>query len=1009
MIRKKIRKSTILVFGLILALLGAILVSPKISDSLKELIVHRSIKYDGIEGYEYTFASETVTDEELGTWSFKTSFSGDNFVLANDDSQLIYTASDNAFENNRIDVDYTISYQANTSSNDIQPGDIYIMLPSLLFGTNYIDNYVATYDEENNELLFTKDDVLALKISLGDIGFFDFENGSSGTMFGLEDFSIYSGSIVLLNNHVIPKDQTLDFNIRFTYYFAPNCFENEEINILEPYFSVYSSDTGNIAETTLEIITNLNFSVDETKMNVEEAVLYEDWKDEWGTNSFGSNYYFVEYKVTANLYAGVPYDMFLSLSDRDGVIAAYGDGTTYNSGSDWNTSTTIFRPNDSFANISGTVDSDETLVRTAVVAYTKPEPQTERTTTFDINYSVNGELDSYQWEVTYFNDGTVEYEYPDGVSYEVVQKVTDEQSSIGAINKLENNQTISGTMVIESSVGAINTDVDGNNVKAFNVWNLTRNGTENVVISLGSNGLYFDNRYTSDNDLQSLNGDDYKFVSMVPLDDVEYDYVAGTQKYVLQKNEQLDVYGSKKVYAKVGDDYQYVGEYQKGANGILFTDENGSRVVSSANPILLPEGTTDVTVVYEDIKTAVYMGYAISYEVQSSNHVKSILQDFSDTDVILKGKSKVQFNESDMKSTGAGTYLTELTSNSYITSSGSKQEKDGTSDIVNYQVSAYEQIAYSDDAELAKSILNKQEHATYYVLIPQGATLKDDVTVSNYRGNVISGYRYEVTNNFYDDRKLLTVTIDNEDDNYYVSDSYVQYGYTLKYTIEYDALSNQSYGVNLKTDVIYTSDDLSDGSSIESVSSDSFSSTGTKDSMKGLDFYNRLLVSKNTVTVESITVSVGRFIKTVNVDKVVESKNYSYTLQYSPSSGYDKIRDLVFVDKLESADTDSNYFKGVLYSVDTSYLNTNGISTTVYYTTSDIDVDHVDVAELPHIFQDIDRVIGSDHIPRIITIRTICHRNHHRRNKCRYRTHDIEKRRVEKPVKIHAQHTAESL
>lgn len=945
--RFRLRKSTILVIGIFVALLGAILLSPKVSDSLKELIVNRTVKYDGIEGYEDSFASTTINDDVLGTWIFKTTFSGDNFILENNDSQLVYTAIDNTLSENRIDVDYTVSYQANTSLYDIEPGEIFISLPNLIFGTNDSLDYVGTYDEENNELLFTKNDTLVLKISLGDIGLFDFDNiGGSGGIFGLDKYSILDGFIYVVNDKTIPKDQTLDFNIRFTYYFVPNVFENGEINTLEPYYSIYNTETDYMLESTLKLVTQLNYTTDETKLKKDEAVLFEEWQDEWGSNGYNDDYYFVEYKVSANLYAGTPYDIFLSLNNRDGDIAAYGDGTNYNLGSDWNTSSTIFHPNDSFANISGTLDSNDSLVRTVVVAYTKPDPQQEKNTSFEMNYSVNGEMDSFLWNVSYFNDGTTELEYPNGVSDEIVEKVTDERSSVGAINKLESNQNISGTMTIESSSSNINTDNNGNLVKAFNIWNLTNNGTDSVKISLDSNGLYLDESYSSDTDLRSLSSSDYQIVSMYPLDDIEYDYVEGTGKYVLKRNDQVSVYDSKKIYAEVDGEYVYVGSYKKDNSGIVYTDETGSRTVNEGNPVLLPEGTTNVRVEYEGVKTAVYIGFAINYDILSTDSVKTILQDFSDSDVVLKGKAKVLFNDEEKKDTGAGTYLTKLTSNSFITSSGEKQEKEGTSDVIKYQVSAYEQIAYSDDVEFAKSILNKQEQATYYVLLPQGVTIDDNVLVSNYRGDNITNFTYRVTNNYYDNRNLFIVNINNTDDNYYISDNYVQYGYTLSYTAYYDAIANQSYGINLKTDVVYTSDDLSDGEeSINDVSSDSFTSTGSKDSLKTLDMYNKLMVSKNTVTVDPITITVGRFDKTVDVSKVVESKLYTYTLQYSASSNYDKIKNLVFVDKLESADTDSNYFKGILYSVDTSYLNNNGISTTVYYTTSDIDVDHVDITD----------------------------------------------------------------
>ena len=77
------------------------------------------------------------------------------------------------------------------------------------------------------------------------------------------------------------------------------------------------------------------------------------------------------------------------------------------------------------------------------------------------------------------------------------------------------------------------------------------------------------------------------------------------------------------------------------------------------------------------------------------------------------------------------------------------------------------------------------------------------------------------------------------------------------------------------------------------------------------------------------------------------SVEYKYRLKYIFSSDYEEITNLVFVDSLENSYDNNSYFKGYFDSIDTSYLNSLGVSTKIYYSTDvNVDLNNIDLNDI---------------------------------------------------------------
>jgi pilin isopeptide linkage protein/uncharacterized repeat protein (TIGR01451 family) len=953
----RLRKSVLVLFTVLILMFGAILAAPKISKTLKEAFSVKEEKAVDFDRYD-TYSTSFYSNDTHGAWNFSAVVTSSNAELFSNGSQILYHASDmSSVDNNKISVQYNASYVFGTASVDFDPGELMVAVPALMFNTVDIAECTIDYDDVNNVVSFSKDGAVIAKIDLGDLKQIDYDNyGSTGDVFAADALGVGYGELDIYNDQFLSKDESIDLSFTIDYYFSPEAFYAEDyVSELNPYILVF--DNGNQNDEALFFNLYLVSTIDANGQpsgseNINftryNSTLYETWQNKWGVNNgYDEDYYFLEYAIGTNVSKTSSYDVSFDLTNNDGTIVAYGDGDNYATGADWNASTMVFNPlSDSvFAGFNGEVASGTHVSRNVVVAYERPDVGESKNSYFKIVANVNEYSHDYEWDYTYINSQQ-EIQYPAGVSSNILNRVIDDSEANVALTKLKQGGSFEATFLVEAGTDNINKDNNGNNVKAFNIWNLTNEGTTDVDVNLIVNKSYLSNALGDTGTLNELSDSDFDIVSMYPQDDREYDYIEGTEQYVLKENTQYNSYSEKEVYAEVNNTWEHVGVYKKTATGIMYTPDGGSaRLVNEENPIVLPEGTKGVNVLAAGSKAAVYVGYNVTYKVNGTSHVKNLLDDLSNSDVIFKEKAFVQFQSENKSESLAGTTLYELESESFLNVSGEVLGRENNVDTVSYTVSGFEQIQYGNDLDSAIELINKQEDAIFYVLLPEGGEVSN-VKVNYYHGDEITSVDSQVTDSYYDGRSLLTVTFNPTSDSPFVTGNYVQYGYTLTYDLTYSARANQTYGTTLVSDVVYTSDNLSSGyDSIEELPTTSFSSGSVQNGLKRLDVNNKVMAANITKEVDPISVGVGSYHKEVNVENVKESKEYTYTLQYTYSSQLDIVKNLLFVDILDSANTDSNYFKGILKNVDTSYLNGKGVSTTVYYTTSNIDISNVDVTD----------------------------------------------------------------
>ena len=72
-------------------------------------------------------------------------------------------------------------------------------------------------------------------------------------------------------------------------------------------------------------------------------------------------------------------------------------------------------------------------------------------------------------------------------------------------------------------------------------------------------------------------------------------------------------------------------------------------------------------------------------------------------------------------------------------------------------------------------------------------------------------------------------------------------------------------------------------------------------------------------------------------------------------------------------------------------------------------IDHIDIAKLSHVFENINGVVCRHNVPNVIPIGIAHHRNHHRWNDRRNGNHDIEQRCMEQSVKAQPKHGLHSV
>lgn len=938
-LRKSVKLSLFLV--LLIAFMGiGFLNYDKVKNFVVTNLINKNVLFDGLDDYD-TFSS--TSGDTLGTWHFSTTYESDNTLNKyKDDSQVFYVKDDSdSLLDNSITVTYNITYDGDYTENDFENYGAYVYVPVMLYDGD--EGYTTTYNEDGTFSIYNGD-VEVARTSLGDMKSDSDATSSDDIVF--DYYGAVDGYIYVYNNNTISKDSSYMFSFDVTYYFVPSSVSNE-VSVIEPYLSIYDYST----DATLDMSLNLLFSLEDAEEIVDTTLgtfekyvnLYEEWQSDWGTNSLGDGYYYYAYTISGTATFPSAGTITLEYTYDEGTLVSYYNGSYYS------------KYDYGFYDISASEAGDVNVTRTVIVAYPLPDEGETDSVSFKATLSRNTLTEDFEWSMNYYRpkEEVEEPEYPTGTNISVSESSVLSSAGVGAINVLNSGSDVSFTWLMEPKSATMNQTASGV-VRAFNLFNRLDDENLEYSITMESTGVSLDSSSSESDSSYDLDSSMYQIVSFYPQDDIEYDYELVSNSYVLSEVTDVSSYGDKDVYVYIDGTWSLIGSYKKDSNGnINYVNENDQTSavdnVSSSNPVILPSGVTDIKVVYEGSRAAIYMGINVTGKLIASDTLVNTISNFisSSDQVVLRSSVKAIDEVGNEESTSySSVYLTEFKTSSSLSSTVSTNERGTDSDNIVYKVTLYEQINYSSsNKDLALDYLNIQNKGVFYDLLPEGATL-DSLSVLEYNTSNEVDYTYSVTDNYNSSgRSLVTITINDDDLTIDENDTYARNGFVVTLDIDYSFDSNQIYGTELLNDIVYESSNISDGyDSIEDISSSSFSSSETIDILSTLSTEGKLVACYNSTSVDSISVSVGTYNKSVKYldgdyadsASVKEGTSYSYRLQYVPVSNYDKIENLIFLDELDSSTTSESSFKGILDYVDTSYLNNKGVSTTVYYSTSDV-------------------------------------------------------------------------
>ena len=896
---------------------------------------------------------QTITSDTFGEWIVSASWNENGSTqdaIIEEDTIYIEPSSD-ALENNEIVYHLNANMNANTSTMDFDPESIFYLVPFHVFNVTsdnkyYIDN---TIDFENNRLnlRLTADDSLIGYIDFGSMPHYGEATSSDKVKWDFDTSTIY-----VMNNQLISASESFDMSVDIAYSIVPSLVGGEKFGVDSVFSLLWSEEYNfNTLYTQVEYV-DLNTYANLSNVKKENVVVHDEWNNAWGESATEYDFY-LEYKLSGDVEANEEYTLQVTPTVTGGEIVSFGDGNTFELG---NYSNFI---NSSYYELTN--DANLTFNRTFIVGYNF-EGAEKLNTSFNVGVdltssSVMNEI--LTWNYENVNPDLFVPEYPSGTNTNVKYSMTSDNAGVGAINRLKLGNNVLFDYLVESDTSTINKTSNGN-VKAFNLWNDTENGTKSYSINLG----YDSTSLVYDYDESVLNEGDYRLVSFYPQDDLEYDYVVSDNEYILEKNSNYSTYTEKEVYVKINSgEWQKIGSYKKDENGNIVYNAVDSKTISNdnvseSNPIELPSNTTNLKVVYTGVRAAIYMGYNFKLELISSDNVRNELDENNDSAIWLKTKVDRFYNES--KIVYIDNSLSELTVKTNMNTSlvpTTREVVDGErADIVTFKANVYEQLNFNNlSVDEIGNYLTEQRKATMYVLLPAGAILDGDAIVEMYNVNGNVTTNVTATDNYDGSgRTLLKILVNKPTDinNYYISETFAQTGFTLALKLIYTSSANLNNGNILYSDFVYFSNtELSEAySSISSIDSSNFSSDAIQNSLNKIGdvSYAAYLAKTNFAELEKVTVVASDYSLKVSLDSNInykdtisinEGKDYRYRMQYTYGDTSDQITNLVFFNPVGVLLNDAS-FNGILKSIDTSYLeNIMGIKPTIYYSTvSNIDL-----------------------------------------------------------------------
>ena len=906
----------------------------------------------------------SINAGSYGNWETSIYFDAwsDYITFSNDQKSLEYNAPTLYDMMEQTSYVISIYLEENSVQQTIPKNSIKISLPKYIFalneGTNpYIEKYTDAYD---GGIDFKNEDVDIYSQVFTEFPYCDVDcNEELDRLFywtfdeSTDEFYISNSQAIQPNNGSIDEQYSLRYDSNLASVVA-----NEEYSF-QPTINIGGNEYSYDKLTTKVVYSGGSQTGDVSVENLEGNISgeYDTWQtDLWGDNPSADADLYLAYTISGPVnYTGSGYDMFIRTDYTDGSLVAYSkDGWNYEIGSlmDYNSSSN-----------SCYYTTDNYITCTLVFAYYYNN-QSSIDVNIDITASASvegGNLNekSFSYSSTYTNDpGQDEPVYPTGTSLNTSLTTVNDDDGVGGINSINKGEDVNVSFRLASGLDNISSG-NGQNINAFNLWDVTENGSTNYTLSMSTDGMYFDDTYNSLGNITSLGNGDYEITSFSLIDDIEYNYALNSNKkyYLTETNDNT---ATKNVYAKINGQFTKIGTYYRSGNDYYF-DSSYTGVSSSTSSdykfkVTLPSGVTDIKVEYTGNRAAVYMGIVVDAKVKSTNNVKNIIGDNSS--IILKEKYITSSSRVEESASGyQGTYLTKLDTFSGANSSSQLIGRENGNDSITYIDNFYEGISFNNVSKAkAFSLLNKQNNAVVYEVLPKGAVLDGDVTCKTYHSNNNCNVTVaETKTDYVANRTMIKLNV-SYNNNYYENSNKYESGFTINFKILYSSDSNAQFGQTLYKDVAYVSGSmLSEGYS-SSLDADSslFSSSDIRTKFNSISGDYQLFAT-NSIEVQQSIPDSGTVTKKVknlynnssygNNTSVVVSHKYKYKLEYSFKSDYEEITNMKFVDIIENNYGNKEHFNGYFDSVDVSALRSMGINPTIYYATdlSLIDVNNIDV------------------------------------------------------------------
>ncbi len=899
---------------------------------------------------------------DFGEWELASYLTSNSSNVEINDNKVTYYKNSDSLSDNEVELHFN-TYVKNSYIDTVSAGTIlyYVNTSSLFFYDFDYGNFEIDATENKVKFLDNEGETKGYIRFGQDMPYCDFDNADfdiSGCTGNADYYWLFNSyGLMIINGKDITNLSNYSVDLTVTYALDSEYYMIQEENeILNGFELLDYSDSYIDYDPIFAYVEERVDNIDVSDIHSEEEIEYTSWQNEWGNNSSTYDYYIV-YPVVGNINYNDNYNVSFTLSYDDGEVLSYSSN-----GYDYYMGNAEDFANAGICNFGYVGEFDFSCY--VVVGYNAPNDKTVGFN-IEVNVSTNNEDKDLSFNWNHFlpaKGSGYTPEYPSGISNNISQKNNNLTAGEGAINKLNNNSSVTFSWLMESGSSNIT-----NSYKAFNLWNAIVG--DSYTVSISSDKTELDNSYSMVSNPTVLSSSDYNIVSFYPQDDVEYDYILNNNSYTLNPVSDYSSYSQKEVYVSINNgDYELIGTYINNGSSIVYTANDNRTTsnndVSQSNPVVLPNNVSKVKVTYTGNRAAIYLGINIDVLLKGTANVQSVITNLGD-DVILKNVAAVQVNDNNVEYDRIGTYLTKLEVRSYANSSSTVNERinDGRTDLISYQDSFYEQLDYTEETKSeAMNILSEQKNGIVYELLPEGAELNGNVTVQTIGNNGSCSSTSEPVDTYNGlNRSLIKITIGDCSNNYYDTGSSIQSGYKITFDITYDALANQSFGTTLNKDVMYVgSASLGDGyNSTASAPDNVFSSNSVKTVFDSLVNGNHnLLFATNTTTVESMSISVGTYSKGVknsletnysSSTSVVESNKYTYKLQYAFASDLEQITNVVFVDKLESDYGNnphfSGYIKNYITDIDISNLTSMGVDAKVYYAVGNVNIDMFDITE----------------------------------------------------------------